>query len=320
MTLQGRPSRALFIILVAIIGVIFLVGTKTVDLSFSQNEEVERVDPLAVVDDGSSEEVPELKIDVKAKAVLVYDITGDKVIYENNADLIFPLASLTKIMTAFIALEETQPDAVVKLSKNAIGQPGDEGLLVDDEWLVDDLVQILLATSSNDAAVALQEDFAIKSETTVAGVNNFVRLMNRQANRLGLENTQFVDGSGLDVTKNLGSSSGSLRDVQILSATFLKSYLEFSRLAARSEFSIENNNKTYLFYNTNEELKNIPGVVFSKTGYTDVAGGHVVIIIEPEPGQYYFIGMMGSTFPERFSDLLLIYEAFVQAVYQTDTL
>lgn len=301
--------------LVAIMGVIFLLGTtsENLDAPYVPMSGAKPEAPLP------EQQAPSIEVDIQAKAAAIYDITGGEFLYQRNIDTIFPLASLTKIMTAYVALDETQPDEMVQLSKQAVGQPGDEGLLVDDFWFVDDLVQIMLASSSNDAALALQEHFAVGSNQDSVGVNSFVRLMNKKAKALDLSETQFIDGSGLDVSDKLGSSFGSLRDVTLLTDRFTKDYPDMARASSEKEIEISNNGKDYSFSNTNEALDQLDEVMFSKTGYTDVAGGHVVAVIEVG-GRQYFIGIMGSTFSDRFSDLVALHEAFLQSDLGADRL
>lgn len=130
-------------------------------------------------------------INFQAKAVLVSDLNSDTDLISYNINRRWPLASITKLMTAVLGFEEIGRDKEIIVSETAIAAEGDSGKLRAGElYKVDDLINIMLVTSSNDAAAALAEFYAF-------GRGNFVKLMNKKAVELGMNQTVFFDPAGL---------------------------------------------------------------------------------------------------------------------------
>ena len=134
------------------------------------------------------EEPPELS----CEAAVIYNVEYDQIIYENNTEkVIFP-ASLTKIMTAVLALEYPEKPLTVEVTHSAIdGLKGNYiGLKVGENVPYDDLVKALIVSGANDAALVLAECIG----TTVDG---FVDMMNSKAKELGMEQTHFTNPTGM---------------------------------------------------------------------------------------------------------------------------
>ncbi|MEK9209363.1 MAG: serine hydrolase, partial [Patescibacteria group bacterium] len=98
-------------------------------------------------------------INLEAKSVYVFDVKENREIFSLNAEEKLPLASLTKLMTAIVAEENIPSYVLIPISKNAIAREGDSGLTVEERWPVFDLIDVMLISSSNDAAYALAESF-----------------------------------------------------------------------------------------------------------------------------------------------------------------
>lgn len=138
---------------------------------------------------------------VRAWSAVVMDPATGVVLYAKAPDRRLPMASLTKIMTAMLVLERTRDlDAYVRVPVAAIGQPGARlGLSAGDRITVRQLLLGLMVRSATDCAVTLA--------TAVAGdEQRFVRLMNRRAAHLGLENTHYVNSSGVNVPGHYSSA------------------------------------------------------------------------------------------------------------------
>jgi poly-gamma-glutamate synthesis protein (capsule biosynthesis protein) len=126
---------------------------------------------------------------VSAKAYLVADLDSGEILEAKNPDTIFPIASVAKLMTALISLENINQYQMVTISKRAVATEGDTGRLRAGEKIeAGNLLYPLLLASSNDAAEALAEHY---------GRDKFIELMNEKAKKLGLKNTSFADPSGL---------------------------------------------------------------------------------------------------------------------------
>lgn len=130
---------------------------------------------------------------IKAKAAIAVDLENGLVLYEKNIHDPLPIASLTKLMTAVIVLEENDLKDVVKVSKDAAKTEGSKIWLAPDEKItVEDLLYAVMIPSANDAAVALAEN---NSETE----QKFVGKMNKKALELGLIGSNFINATGLDM-------------------------------------------------------------------------------------------------------------------------
>ena len=136
------------------------------------------------------------KVSVSAHSAILMDEDSGRVIYEVNAHEKNRIASITKIMTAILAIESGQMDETVKVSSTAFGTEGSSLYLKEGERIkLEDLVYGLMLRSGNDAAVAI-------SEKVGGSLDGFVWMMNQKAEEIGMKNTHFSNPHGLDNTKN----------------------------------------------------------------------------------------------------------------------
>jgi len=139
----------------------------------------------------------------------------DTIVYELNKDRIVPIASLTKLMTAYVVLDNYLLNDVIVITQEAVDVPEISGTLTAGEQIkVKDLLYSMLVESSNDAAFALANDYNGISE------EEFVSLMNLKAQEIGLENTYFINPTGLDVVD--GSNYSSAKDLVVLTTYLFK--------------------------------------------------------------------------------------------------
>ena len=137
---------------------------------------------------------------VQARAAVLMDAETGQALFTQNAHKPLPPASLTKIMTAILVLEQCDLDAVVKASKRAVNtQASSMHLRVGEEVKVRDLLYALMLRSANDAAVALAEHAA-------GSVEAFAQLMNEKAKSLGAKHTRFVNPHGLHDPRHLSTA------------------------------------------------------------------------------------------------------------------
>ena len=204
--------------------------------------------------------------EVAARQYLLIDLTSSQVLAERDADAQADPASLTKLMTAYLAfnalrdkkltLEQTLP-----VSKRAWAErKGGGSLMFIDTSMtpkVSELLRGLIVQSGNDAAVALAE--------AVGGtLDNFIAQMNRQAQAWGLKNTQFKNVSGLSEAGHYSSA----RDVATVAAHIINEHPEFYALYSMREYTYNNIKQD----NRNMLLGRDPTVDGMKTGYTEAAG------------------------------------------------
>jgi|GEM_PF-618821 len=182
-----------------------------------------------------------------------------------------PPASLTKIMTALLVLEDYHPDDVVTISKEAAAEPRSNiGLRTGDQMYVKDLLAAALIHSANDACHALA-DWRDGNE------EKFVERMNRRAQELGLKNTHFVNACGLDAPGHYSTA----RDIAVLADHALQNPT-FAELVGTQKMAIRSvdGRRRFSFNTTNALVGHYPGMKGGKTGFTNGAGPCLVAMAE----------------------------------------
>jgi D-alanyl-D-alanine carboxypeptidase (penicillin-binding protein 5/6) len=212
------------------------------------------------------------KITINSHAAISYDLTTDKLLFSKNINVHLPIASLTKIMTAVIVLENMKFDSKIPISKEAatIGEDS-MGLSEGEKLSVEELLYGLLLNSGNDAAEALAQGNGFTRDI-------FVHLMNKKAEDLALSDTRFTNPSGLEGD---GSQYSTVKDLLILTRYALERP-EFAKIVATYEYDIlqDSNHKAYTLYNETNLLTSYEGVKGIKTGYTDEAGMCLVTYLD----------------------------------------
>ncbi len=237
-----------------------------------------------------------LDVDVVAQSAIVYDINSGETLFEKNADIRLPLASITKLFTALVAEENIGGSTSITITKEDLKTEGDSGLIVGDIWRERDLSDFMLAMSSNDAATSLANKL---------GKDVFMSKMNHLAKVLGLSSTRLFNESGLDISETRAGAYSSARDIANLLTyiNFIKpELLEATRFAKFSSLSLTN--KEYKTINTNKIVYKIPGLIGGKTGFTDLSGGNLAVIFDAGIGRPIVVVVLGSTKEDRFDDVL----------------
>ena len=207
-------------------------------------------------------------LDVPAPSAILMDAATGTVLYEKNADEKLPPASVTKIMTLLLVMEALDSgrvgwDDTVTASETAAAKGGSQVYLeVGEQMSLDEMLKSVVVSSANDCATALAEHVA-GSEAA------FVEKMNARASELGMENTHFVNCTGLDDGENAAEHLTTARDIAIMSRELLsheeiKKYTTIWMDTVRNgQFGLSNTNKLVRFYE---------GTTGLKTGYTSTAG------------------------------------------------
>lgn len=203
-------------------------------------------------------------LDITAVSAMSYDTTTDTLLYAKNSEAKLPMASLTKVMTAIITLENMNLTDEVTVSKSAatIGE-GSMGLSTNEKLTVEETMYGLLLQSGNDAAEVL-------AQNSKFGRDGFVYLMNKKAEDLGLSNTRFTNPSGL---QGDGNQYSTVKDLTVLTNYAMKDPT-FRKIVATYTHKIEKTpqHKEYNLLNETNLLTTYPGVRGVKTGFTDEAG------------------------------------------------
>jgi D-alanyl-D-alanine carboxypeptidase len=247
-----------------------------------------------------------IEADISAKAACVYDSFNSKWLYSLNKEEQLPLASLTKLMTAVVAKEEILDSTQIEITKEVLLREGDAGFVLGEKWRLDDLLDAMLVSSSNDAAFAIAS--AIKSKT-LPEESRFVEMMNKKAEKIGLKQTIFFNSTGEDLSRNLAGAYGSCKDIVVLMEYILEHHPTLLE-ATKHNFVNLNGHK---FKNTNEILNEFPLLLAGKTGFTDLAGGNLVLAVEEGFYHPLIIAVLGSTEEGRFEDAKKLYEIFANS-------
>jgi len=255
------------------------------------------------------------EINLEAKAAIVFDALENKIIYSLNSEEQLPLASLTKIMTAVITREILPDYTTITIDSDSIKKEGDSGLRVGEKWRARDLLDFTLLVSSNDGAASLAAAAAAVStgigQNTEGAVNevvvkkkDFVSQMNEKARSLGLVQTYFMNETGLDLQTQVSGSYGSARDVANLLVYAVEKYPDLFEATRQLVFKVSLlDGKNREAKNTNEAVLKIPGLIASKTGFTDLAGGNLAVLFDAGLGHPIAIVVLGSSEQGRFVDV-----------------
>ncbi len=258
-------------------------------------------------------------LELRATAAYVWDIRSQRALYSHNADEPLPIASITKLMTALLAYELIEDDTYTTVSDAAIKQEGSSGLSSGERLTSERLRKLALISSSNDAAYALAA-----SVGELLGdrdpVSQFVQGMNIRAEELGLSTLKFKNTTGLDISTTEPGAIGSARDVSFLMEHILTNYPEIITPTKESSTRVYNTAGAYHeIRNTNQAATQIPNMIGSKTGYTDLAGGNLTVAFDVAFDRPIVITVLGSTRDERFADVLTLVQAVQDSVGLSET-
>lgn len=204
-----------------------------------------------------------------AKAYVLYDYNSRQIIVSQHGNAQMAPASLTKLMTAYLAFDALEHDTLSLKQNLTVPQaavrntPGESRMLLTagQSVTVDDLLHGLIVQSGNDAAITLALNIA-GSEI------GFVDMMNKEARRLGMSNTHFTNPAGLPDPQHYSSAA----DLALLSAAIVRDYPQYYPMFAQREFSFNNVTQA----NRNRLLWLDPYADGIKTGHTEKAGFCVV--------------------------------------------
>lgn len=257
--------------------------------------------PKEITDASHTPEAPSAfdSVALSAKAAIVYDLTTGEVLYAKNAEAQLPLASLTKLLTLYAASQTLAMDAPVVITKRALHTEGESGFALGDTFTFADAARMALVASSNDAAEAITEAAA-----NVARANNGTSLLANAASALGLMQTYAVNATGLDENGEISGGYGSAHDIALLAEALLKRVPGIMRASIEPSVTARSRSgSSYTLKNTNPEVAHIPGLMLSKTGYTDLAGGNLAVVFDAAIGHPVAVVVLGSTKEERFTDV-----------------
>jgi D-alanyl-D-alanine carboxypeptidase (penicillin-binding protein 5/6) len=240
------------------------------------------------------------RVRISGKAYIVYDVLDATIISAHNETVSLPLASITKVMTAVSAMLHTQGDKKVTISSRDIEDGYDLGLRDKQIWNLKELLKYTLIFSSNDGALAVAD--------SSGGKDVFINQMNSDAEVLGL-GLRFTDPAGRDIAGNIGGKGTALDTARLFSIARRTIPEILDATTKKRQTFMAGSSKVTGIPNTNQEIENLSGAEGSKTGFTDLAGGNLGVIVDVAVGHPVIIVVLGSTKQERFKDVDILYQA-----------
>ncbi|MBI3092631.1 MAG: D-alanyl-D-alanine carboxypeptidase [Candidatus Levybacteria bacterium] len=240
-------------------------------LSMTKNKQVSLLDLfLPRIEESSDLKKPQ----ISAKAALVYDLTTKRTLFAKNQDERLPVASLTKIMTAIVALENKKSDDRFIVSQKDLVGENSMGLTAGETFTFSELLYGLMLASGNDAAETLASNYDF-------GRENFVKAMNDKAKSLGLKNTHFTNPSGLEGDGNQYSTA---YEMFVMSNYAISNFPLFQKVVSTFQYTIPYSQAHKAIYLENQTnlLTSYPGVKGIKDGYTPEARLCLVTYLEHE--------------------------------------
>ncbi len=235
--------------------------------------------------------------EIDANSSILIDAESGEVLFEDNADEKVQVASIVKLMTALITLEEIE-NGNLKLDEKIVASPyassmGGSQVFVDSysEYKVEDMLKSVIVASANDAAVVLAERISGSEE-------NFVSKMNEKAKHLGLSNTLYVNVNGLPQPNQHSTA----RDVAILLGEVIKhkDYFKYSTIWM-DELTHSSGRKTEVV-NTNKLIRYFKGCDAGKTGSTDEAGYCLAATAKKDGMRLIAVVLGAQTSTARFNE------------------
>lgn len=240
---------------------------------------------------------------LEAAAAYVWDVRHQRALLNKNANSQLPLASITKLMTSLVALETLKPEAKVPMTLAAIGQDGPSDFRDGETFTAQALSDFSLVSSSNDGEYALAAAAALAlSKDGGTSTASFIDAMNKKAEEIGLSQTYFNNPTGLDESTTKSGAYGSARDMAFLMEYLLEHHPEVLE-GTTEKYTKVKGKELHTATNTNEIITQIPGVLASKTGYTDLAGGNLLIAFDAGLNRPVIVSVLGSSREGRFKDV-----------------
>jgi serine-type D-Ala-D-Ala carboxypeptidase (penicillin-binding protein 5/6) len=253
--------------------------------------------------DGGFSDAPE----ITARAAFFIDTATGEVLYSKNAQEKYSIASLTKIMTTIIALEHKKLDDIYPISQRVTEiEPDEMVLLPGEKHTLRNLLDGIFLVSANDAAEAI-------SEGTVGSRAEFISLMNDKSAQIGMNNTVFVNPTGLeedpeDCNGRSPCQYSTALDVALMSRYLIKTWPEVVNIASQQYVFIEKtaDHQDYEMYSGINLLTSYPGVLGLKTGFTPEAGLTLVTLARQE-GREVIGVLLGSVNRRDDAKIMLDY-------------
>lgn len=221
-----------------------------------------------------------------AESILIIDNASGAVLYNKNSEAILPIASITKLMTALVVLDNNPDwDKAVTVDKEDYKDGGIIRVLSGEQVTVRDLFYLTLVASANEAAAALARS---------SGIENFQSAMNKKAAELGMADSYFLDPSGLEV-----ENASTVADlIKLAQAAFSREEIVKAVKAKSYSFEVLNNQRIGWVPNTDQLLDSFLNwggykIIGAKTGYLDEAGYCLLFQVKTRDDESLTVALLG---------------------------
>ncbi|MBI4079424.1 MAG: D-alanyl-D-alanine carboxypeptidase [Candidatus Levybacteria bacterium] len=233
---------------------------------------------------------------LSSEAALVYDLTTQKTFYAKNQTKRLPMASLTKVMTAIIAIENQVPDDRYLVTKEALVGEDSMGATPGETYSLEELLYGLILVSGNDAAEVLAMHFK-------GGRNAFIAAMNEKARSLGALDTHFTNPTGL---QGDGDQYTTAQDLLVITAYAIERFPLFIKVVSTYEKTLpySQKHKALFLYNETNLRTSYPGIKGVKTGYTPEAGLCLITYLDYKGHKIIGVLLGSSNRREEMRELL----------------
>ena len=237
-------------------------------------------------------------MEIKAKSALLMDVTTGTVLFEQNSHEALAPASVTKVMTLLLIMEAIDSGAIgwndtVTASETAAAKGGSQIYLKAGETMsVTDMVKSIAVSSANDCACAMAEHLC-GSESA------FVDKMNSRAKELGMNDTHFVNCTGLDDGEDAAQHKTSAYDIALMSAELLKNHPDIKKYTTIWMDTVRNG--AFGLSNTNKLIRFYPNATGLKTGFTSQAGYCLSASAERDGMELIAVVMGAASSQDRFN-------------------
>ena len=296
LTIKGEKNIYLFILILAL-----LVYIAILLQGFVAKEEF-------IVIEHTPETYTTLTNEIAAEAAIVYNITKDTTVMGKDITDPKPIASITKLISALLIYPQlTQTDETIIDATDFALSPN-TSLRKGEAWNTLQLLEFSLITSSNRGIHAVGRTVEKNKEIAI------IEQMNAFAKEHNLAQTHFINKTGLDSHGTLAGSESSAKNLAKMASIFVTQFPELALLTTKpSEVFYSLDGRKYIAKNTNILLttQEIP-VVLSKTGYTDLAGGALIMVLEYTPTEHIAFVVLGSTKTKRFKDMQTLISLYTE--------
>ncbi|KAB2338371.1 D-alanyl-D-alanine carboxypeptidase [Cytobacillus depressus] len=252
---------------------------------------------IAVLLIGMIPQQAKASVSVSAHSAILMEQSTGRILFEKDAHTRKRIASITKIMTAILAIESGKMDEMVKVSEKAVRAEGSSVYLQPGEKIkLEDLVYGLMLRSGNDTAVAIAEHIG-------GSLDGFVFLMNQKAEEIGMANTHFANPHGLDDHENHYSTAF---DMALLTRYAMKNK-EYAKISGTKVHTAPNPNESWdrKWTNKNRLLKEYEYCTGGKTGFTKRAKRTLVTTATRDKLNLIAVTLNG---PDDWNDHIQMYE------------